>query len=210
MNLPVFPGELFLTRQMANRPKRIVRPKGRMEAILPMKVGMLLTPVVLIIGLNIEVFYPAHVLAAERVEAFQRQYGAPKKGEDFEVGFLELFKAAAHAETRAFFEGKTVRISGRFVGQDERRFTLIRYRMACCAADATPLNAVVMVDPDCPETLHWKKLQGKWVEVQGELRYLKISGTETHACILLLKPAAGKTLDSVLKVNFLPANPYIN
>lgn len=209
MNLPLYPGELLAIRSLPVKGTASVPPKPG-GWLLPTKVGVLLSPVILILGLNVEVFYSADALAASRVEAFHRQYGDKSKGEDFDVTFSELATSAAYPETRSLFEGKVVRISGRYVGEERKRFTLIRYRMTCCAADAVPLSAVMMVDPDCSESLSWLRFQGQWVEVQGEVRYLKIADTENYVCAVLLKPEEGMNLDSVIKVIPRPENPYIN
>ncbi len=169
---------------------------------------ILLSPIVLLLGLPGEVFNSAQALSAHDVEASTRDVG--DKGQDFEVTFLQLERAAANEETRNFYEGKTIRLTGRFVGDDDKRFTLIRYKINCCAADAVPLNSIIMVDPKYPERLPLQKLRNQWVEVTGKVQFLKKLGKEEYVSSLILHPEEGKTLDSIIKVVPPDANPYVN
>lgn len=169
---------------------------------------ILLSPIVLLMGLPGEVFNSAQALNASEVELNTRDVG--DKGEDFQVTFLQLERAAAHPETRDFYEGKTVRLTGRFVGDDDKRFTLIRYKINCCAADAVPLNSIIMVDPTYPERLPLQKLKGQWVEVTGKVQFLKKLGREEFVSSLILRPEQGKTLETVIKVVAPDSNPYVN
>lgn len=169
---------------------------------------ILLSPIVLLLGLPGEVFNSAQAINAADVEASTREIG--DKGEDFQVTFLQLERAAAHQETRNFYEGKTIRLTGRFVGEDDKRFTLIRYKINCCAADAVPLNSIIMVDPKYPERLPLQKLRGQWVEVTGKVQFLKKVGKEEYVSSLILRPEEGKNLDSIIKIVPQDANPYVN
>lgn len=178
------------------------------SGFLPLQAMILLSPIVLLMGLPGEVFNSAQALNASEVELNTRDVG--DKGEDFQVTFLQLERAAAHPETRDFYEGKTVRLTGRFVGDDDKRFTLIRYKINCCAADAVPLNSIIMVDPTYPERLPLQKLKGQWVEVTGKVQFLKKLGREEFVSSLILRPEQGKTLETVIKVVAPDSNPYVN
>jgi hypothetical protein len=132
-----------------------------------------------------------------------------------ELGFKQLEMAAATPESRAESVGKTVKLVGRYKGSDDKRFSLTRYSMGCCPADAVPINAIIMVAPRAKERLDWKKLDGKWVEVTGQVQFLTRS-SPTHpskaeylsAVILFPKPS--KPLKDNVKVVAAPANPYLN
>ncbi len=63
-----------------------------------------------------------------------------------EIGFAALQQASLTPESRDYYEGKTITLTGQYSGNDPKRFTLVRFKIACCAADAVPLNAVIMVD----------------------------------------------------------------
>ena len=178
------------------------------SGFLPVQTMILLSPIVLLLGLPTEVFNASQALDANQVEASSRDI--KDKGEDFGVTFTQLERAAGTAESRSFYEGKTVRLTGRFVGDDDKRFTLIRYKINCCAADAVPLNSVIMVDPKISERIPLQKLRNQWVQVTGKVQFLKKIGKEEHVSSLILTPAEGKTLDSVIEIVPPDANPYVN
>ena len=175
---------------------------------LPVQTMILLSPIVLLLGLPTEVFNASQAVDASQVEASSRDI--KDKGEDFGVTFTMLEKASATEETRSFYEGKTVRLNGRFVGDDDKRFTLIRYKINCCAADAVPLNSVIMVDPKISEKLPLQKLRNQWVQVTGKVQFLKKVGKEEYVSSLILTPAEGKNLDSLIEIVPPDANPYVN
>ena len=81
-----------------------------------------------------------------------------------EISFLRLESAASNAQLQQYYEGKLVRMSGRFSG-NEKVFTLLRYKMNCCAADAIPFTVTVRA----PRLDKRFKLN-QWVAVSGRLR----------------------------------------
>ena len=178
------------------------------SGFLPVQTMILLSPIVLLLGLPTEVFNASQAVDASQVEASSRDI--KDKGEDFGVTFTMLEKASATEETRSFYEGKIVRLNGRFVGDDDKRFTLIRYKINCCAADAVPLNSVIMVDPKSSEKLPLQKLRNQWVQVTGKVQFLKKLGKEEYVSSLILTPAEGKNLDSLIEIVPQDANPYVN
>jgi uncharacterized membrane protein YraQ (UPF0718 family) len=127
-----------------------------------------------------------------------------------EIGFLDLEKAAQSPEQRAFYEGKRVKLVGRYVGYDERRFTLTRFRINCCAADAVPINAVIVLDPRSKEVLPAKKLLDKWVEVTGRVHFLTRPGTNYFLPALILSPTESTPLNKMVEVVAPPANPFLS
>ncbi len=178
------------------------------SGFLPVQTMILLSPIVLLLGLPTEVFNSTQALDANQVEASMRDI--KDKGEDFGVTFSQLERAAGSEESRSFYEGKTIRLTGRFVGEDDKRFTLIRYKINCCAADAVPLNSVIMVNPKITERIPLQKLRNQWVQVTGKVQFLKKIGKEEHVSSLILTPAEGKTLDSLIEIVPPDANPYVN
>ncbi len=178
------------------------------SGFLPIQTMVLLSPIVLLLGLPTEVFNASQAIDANQVEASSRD--VKDKGEDFGVTFTQLERAAGPEESRSFYEGKTVRLTGRFVGDDDKRFTLIRYKINCCAADAVPLNSVIMVDPKITDRIPLQKLRNQWVQVTGKVQFLKKIGKEEHVSSLILTPAEGKTLDSLIEIVPPDANPYVN
>jgi uncharacterized membrane protein YcgQ (UPF0703/DUF1980 family) len=59
--------------------------------------------------------------------------------------------------------------------------------MNCCAADAVPLNAAIMVDSESPGRLDYRHWSNKWVEVKGQVRFLKSKDGKSFLTALILK-----------------------
>ena len=175
----------------------------------PVRFIVLLLPIVLFF-LNVpnEVF--SNVKGVD-LSQFGEVGSVAEKGIDFNVGFLQLEMASMTQESRNHYEGKTVRLIGKYVGEEEKRFSLIRFKINCCAADAVPLNAVMMVDPNSPEKLAWKKNANKWVQVTGRVHFLKRKDNEQYMTALVLYPDTEHKLnDDLVKVVPQDSNPYAN
>jgi hypothetical protein len=127
-----------------------------------------------------------------------------------DVGFARLEQMALTPEGRELYEGKTVTLTGQYAGQDYKRFTLIRYKINCCAADAIPLKAIMMIDPNSPAKLDPDQLFHKWVEVTGRVHFFNRSGTNEYIPALILYPSEQEPLSELVKVIPPPANPFLN
>jgi hypothetical protein len=125
------------------------------------------------------------------------------------VGFLELEAAAKSPEQRAFYQGKTVRLTGRYVGDDPTRFSLIRYKINCCAADAIPLNSLIMLDPKAEERLPYQQLRNKWVEVTGLIQFVQRPDNNEYVTALILRPTPEKPLSELIQEVPQDNNPYV-
>ena len=143
--------------------------------------------------------------------------GVAEKGEEIHpFSFPQLEQAAAYPANRSEYEGTLVRVTGKYVGSDPKRFTLVRYRMTCCAADAVPLNAIIAIDPKWDKSLDYNRYRDRWVEVVGRLTFKAVPGaygTEYKPAIILPRPAKADgdrdALDDMLKVlGAPPANPW--
>ena len=135
------------------------------------------------------------------------------KGEDLSITFMQLQMASLYPENRAFYEGKTVKLVGQYVGDTDSRFTLVRYAVRCCAADAVPVNAVIMLDPNAAskEKLDPEKLRGKWVEVTGRVEFVKRAGkADEYVTALLITPTKDRPLKDMVKEVPAPADPFLN
>jgi hypothetical protein len=100
--------------------------------------------------------------------------------------FKELERAAYTAESRRYYEGKFGKIKGQFVRKsDPRFFSLTRFKITCCAADAIPLNVMILLDPQSRDNLEgFKDLQ--WVEVKGQIQFLKRRDRDEYASVLIV------------------------
>jgi hypothetical protein len=67
-----------------------------------------------------------------------------------------------------------------------------------------------MVDPKISEKLPLQKLRNQWVQVTGKVQFLKKVGKEEYVSSLILTPAEGKNLDSLIEIVPPDANPYVN
>jgi uncharacterized membrane protein YraQ (UPF0718 family) len=129
----------------------------------------------------------------------------PPTDKVLEVSFLELENAAAVPEQRQFFEGKLVRLRGGFQ-ETPRGFTLVRWKINCCAADATPLKATIVIQPEQPLPL--KDLRDHWVSVLGQVRFARAPDGSYHTG-LIITPTERKPLGELIQVVPRDSNPYI-
>ncbi len=65
-----------------------------------------------------------------------------------------------------------MKIIGQYVGDTDSRFTLVRYAIRCCTADAVQVDAVIMPDPNAPSKEKLDPESGKWVEVTGRVEFV--------------------------------------
>ncbi len=140
-----------------------------------------------------------------------------KEEDDFSITFQQLELAALYPENRGFYEGKTVKLVGQYVPKDDRQFTLRRYKISCCAADAVGLNAVIVVDPKAKDVVDGQRLQGRWVEVTGRVQFLKRADGGGYATALILTPTENRPLlstdkhpEALVREVSPPSNPYLN
>ena len=132
------------------------------------------------------------------------------KGDDFSVTFVQLEQAALSEDLRTYYEGKTIRLLGKYVAQDSDHFTLVRYTMNCCAADAIPLKALTIIDRSkSKEPLDSNRLNNKWVEVTGQVQFLKMRDGSSFIPAIIIQPTPEKKLTQLVKPVPAPANPFV-
>jgi hypothetical protein len=119
--------------------------------------------------------------------------GGKSKGQ-LNVAFLELERASYNPSTRDYYTGYDVKMKGQFQPSpvSAKRFTLFRDKMNCCAGDAIRLNMVI----DSPTELDVGALQGRWVEVTGQVTFAKRPGREEYVPALILRKASDVQLTS--------------
>lgn len=185
---------------------------GHEHGWAPWRYVVLLLPVVLyFLNLPNEGFSAAH---GDRVKDIQIDLPSELgkgDGRAFEVGFDELQRASLSATERGNYEGKTVTVVGQYSDVSETRFTLVRFKIACCARDAVPLNAVIMVDPKADQKLDRNTYRNKWVEVRGQVHFSQKSGSQEFITALIIYPTKEKPIDKFISIlKRPPANPYLN
>jgi hypothetical protein len=115
------------------------------------------------------------------------------------IEFAELNKAAYVPQLRAELHGKTRLLLGQFVtGNTDNTCSLVRIKMQCCAADAQPLN-VVIIAPD--KLTDVKPLS--WVEVEGQVQFRKRRDKNEYLPVLQIKSR------DKIKPADPPKNPYL-
>jgi len=143
--------------------------------------------------------------------------GVSKSRGTTSASFLTLEKAALTPESREVFTDMTVSLEGVFAGNDDKRFTLTRPTMNCCAADAITLKAVILVDyrqveevANAPRLDPAKLSGGKWVRVTGTVKFLQRDGTGPFTTALIVTPTAEQPIDKVIEpMKEPPANPFV-
>jgi hypothetical protein len=131
---------------------------------------------------------------------------AEEKGGDVIRGFLELERAAATEQSRKEYEGRTAQVIGQATNIDTRRFGLVRYKIACCAADAVPLKMVIFVPATTPEGKVFdgkSQLPGKWVDVTGVIQFRKLRDSDEYVTVLEAQAQNVKVQSKA------PENPFV-
>jgi hypothetical protein len=143
----------------------------------------------------------------------------PDHGKAFAVNFPELQQAPATSSSRATYEGKTIRVTGEYLPGTDRLFTLVRYRMNCCARDAVALKAVIMLDPHSQDNLNKFDLKRKWVQVEGQVQFQQDPAQpDNWITIIVLRPDAehplidtkGENEKALIQVVKADDNYYLN
>jgi uncharacterized membrane protein YcgQ (UPF0703/DUF1980 family) len=189
---------------------------GHSHGAAPWRFLVLLLPVAIYFVVPLEALSSTGSKALD-VDASSVSGGGTMKKEISSITFQQLQLAALYPENRAMYEGETVRLVGQYVPKSPRMFTLQRLKISCCVADAVPLDAVILIDPDSKESLDENKLTGKWVQVTGRVQFLKrADASGAYATTLVLTPTDDWPLtpnkdhsDALVKEVGPPADPYL-
>lgn len=105
-----------------------------------------------------------------------------KTGDVVHLNFKDLESWANNDSQREFFEGRTGLLKGQFVPKSPNSFGLVRFKMTCCAADAIPLNVVII----SPESIGDFKAMS-WVQVTGQIQFRKRKDRDEYIPVLKLR-----------------------
>lgn len=144
------------------------------------------------------------------VSKFHAPDVAVKNMGDATVGFAELQQASLTPESREYYEGKNITLTGQYEGFDAKRFTLVRFKIACCAADAVKLNAVMMVDPRASAKVDPDTYRNQWVEVHGRVHFFAKPGSNEYVTALILYPTEEEPIQKLVTIIAKPATPWVN
>lgn len=177
----------------------------------PWRFMLLLLPVILfLLGLPSKGIVGKEVsLNAADVAQINNMNKGDKGDKVVTLSFLELEKASMNVNVRDDLAGRLISVTGKYMGSDPAHFTLVRFKINCCAADAIPLNAVIMVNP--PDQKKYKldpaQYNGQWVTVTGRLFFVPQQNGE-YRTVVILEPSEEKPLSGL--VDKLPGPPAGN
>ena len=154
---------------------------GHSHAFAPWRYAVLLMPLMLA-GLLIYYHYHglelrysnSYLLAggSEEVLNDSGSGGIKKGGDEIRLSFQDLTVIAPNPAMHARVEGNTVKLSGLYKPITDKQFSLMRWKMTCCGADAVPLKARII----SPEPLDYQP--GSGVEVKGTIEFHKLDSGE--------------------------------
>ena len=162
----------------------------------PWRYAVLLLPVVLYF-LNFPNEGFSNVKSGLNPEDIDITASATGAGDLIPVEFKELGEAAYDPVKREFFEAKRVQLTGQFAPSgNDKVFTLVRYKITCCAPDAVQVNVMIV----SPDPIRVKR--GKWVDVTGQIHFARRKDRDEFIPVL-------QTSRKEVKEVPPPPNPYI-
>jgi hypothetical protein len=177
----------------------------------PIRYVVLLIPVMLYFFVPLEALSAGGVGVDDFNPAVQL---ANSKGFMGTLGFRELDAAKDSEGQRQYYEGKIAQITGMLVpSPSDRWFTLQRLKIRCCAADAVPLNAVVLIDDsqvkDAPPEQPFKTqdLNRKWVEVTAQIQFQQ--GPKGWMPVLIVRPTPEIDVKKLIRQIPPDPDPYL-
>jgi hypothetical protein len=96
-----------------------------------------------------------------------------------EMDFKALESAASIPSAREALKGKAVRVRGQFAPSSDRVFSLVRFRIQCCAADRIQVNVPIVSKEPLPPLK-----QSEWVEVTGKVEFRIPPGQQAYTTVL--------------------------
>jgi hypothetical protein len=166
----------------------------------PWRYAVLLLPVMLyFLGLPGEGF-------RVQAEAAPANFNPKAKGGGIDLGtvdFRDLERAAYSLDGRQTYDGNIVHLKGQFAPSSygDHVFSLVRYKMRCCAADAVQLKASIWVDPKVKNGVPVAELANQWVEVKGQIFFQaeKMGDREDWQTIVQVSPTDKEPLSELVK-----------
>jgi hypothetical protein len=141
------------------------------------------------------------------------------KGYLGQLQFKELEGVPNNPTRRQFYEGKIAQLTGQFVASPstDRMFSLVRMKIRCCAADAVPLPAAVIVDDSQVQEVPVEQrvpnaaaLNRKWVEVTCQIQFRpRLDQPNEWVVVLVVRPTKEKPITDLVKQVPPDPDPYL-
>jgi uncharacterized membrane protein YcgQ (UPF0703/DUF1980 family) len=126
-------------------------------------------------------------------------------GRVYPLDFKSLYALALDLDRQAEWAGRNVRVVGQFAPRQpsDPFFTLARFRIQCCGADAVQLTIPVLFARGAVQDIKGRPRSNDWVAVTGRVEFREMPGANGPMTILV-----ASSPESVLKTGPEP-DPYI-
>jgi hypothetical protein len=123
-----------------------------------------------------------------------------------QITFKQLEQTARNPDARRELTGQTIRLTGQYVGDDPSQFSLVRYKVGCCPADAIPVPVKIAINPQVRHQfqLDPEPYQHRWVAVTGRLFFVRVNN-EFHSQVLLWPD---ENTPPFKLIEIIPRDPY--
>ncbi len=107
-------------------------------------------------------------------------------GPAYNIDFKNLEALAYNPLLQKDWQGKAVRVLGQFAPGNNRQFTLARFRMQCCGADAVQVNLPVVLAHGTLDDVPSRPQKNDWVAVKGRVDFRKMAGRAGEVTVLVV------------------------
>jgi hypothetical protein len=181
----------------------------------PWRFMLLLLPVILfLLGLPNKDIYGGEMQVDQADMDKLAGFAGSSKGDEVKkLSFLQLRRAGFDMNVRDDLEGRLINVTGKYAknknGDPAAVFQLVRFQINCCAADAIPLNAIILINP--PDQAKFKmdpaQYKEKWVSVTGRVHFQPQPNGE-YLTAIYLYPSESVPLSNLVEIVPPDPNPY--
>ena len=149
-------------------------------------------------------------LTEEQWKQLQAQSADAKGGAVQQLTFKQLEQTARIPDARRELTGQTIRLTGKYVGDDPSEFSLVRHKVGCCPADAIQVAVKIVINSRVRDQyqLDPAPYQHRWVAVTGRLFFVRVND-EFHSLVLLW-PDENTPPSKLVEIIPPDPNPYVD
>jgi uncharacterized membrane protein YcgQ (UPF0703/DUF1980 family) len=117
----------------------------------------------------------------------------PPQGRVYDVDFKSVYMLAFDPERQQEWAGRNVRVVAQFAPglATDRYFTLARFRIQCCGADAVQLSVPVLLARGALQNIKDQPRRNDWVEVTGRVEFRQLPGSRDPVTVLVASGPEG-------------------